>query len=124
LALGDTIRAAGHLFVLCSDPEPDGSVVGFNLTENDFDTDPTCPVHIGEHPYVRKESVIAYNFGDLFPPKRIERLRLLESQNYGPVSQELLVRIQHGALESKATPPHLKKIIERTLAARGKAPAS
>jgi hypothetical protein len=96
LALGDTIKALGHLYVLCSDPTPDGSFVGFNLTEKDFDTDQTCMVHVGDYPYVRKESVVAYKYGGLFSSERIRKLRLLELKNYGPVTDDLLLRIQEG----------------------------
>jgi hypothetical protein len=39
----------------------------------------------------------------------------LEPQNYGPVSPDLLIRIQKGAIESPETIPKLKKIIEQIL---------
>jgi hypothetical protein len=96
LALGDTIKAHGHLYILCSDPTPNGSVVAFNLTEKDFDTDQTCVVHVNDHSYVRKESVVAYKYGGLFSSERIRKLRLLELKNYGPVTDDLLLRIQEG----------------------------
>jgi hypothetical protein len=111
---GDTIFSI-HLWVICSEPQLDGSVVAFNLTSKDWDSDLTCVVQPNEHSYVRHESVIAYQYGELFTPQRIERLKKLAPKEYGPVSPELLHRIQEGAVASNETPIQLKKIIRAIL---------
>jgi hypothetical protein len=112
---GDTIRASGHLYVICTNPEPDGSVVGFNFTDADGEPDKTCPVHIGDHPYITKESVVAYREGDQFLPRRVENLLKLQPISHGPVSAALLLRIQEGAINSSATSPLFKKLVKKTL---------
>jgi hypothetical protein len=119
---GETIKSH-HLLILCSDPLADGRVVSFNLTTKDWDSELTCVVQVGEHPYVIRESVIAYRFGELLEPNQIERLRILAPQDYGPVSQKLLLRIQQGAVTSKETPGYLKKIMKDVLTPPATPPA-
>jgi hypothetical protein len=97
LKAGDTIKS-DHLFIVCTGPLSDGSVPAFNLTTQDWDSDHTCVVQVGEHRYVDRPSVVAYKFGELLTLRRIERLQLLAPQDYGLVSIELLQRIQQGAL--------------------------
>jgi hypothetical protein len=69
-------------------------------------------VRPGEHPYVRRESVIAYKFGELLPPRYIERLKSLAPRDHRPVTPELLRRIQ-GALDSPDAIPRLRKSFEQ-----------
>jgi hypothetical protein len=107
---GDTIKSH-HLLIICTDPLPDGNVVAFNLTSRDWDSDQTCVVKVGEHPYLVRDSVIAYKYGELLTPRHIARLQLLAPKEYGPVSPELLLRIQEGAVKSDQTPAYLKKIM-------------
>jgi hypothetical protein len=112
---GETIFSI-HLWVICSDPQPhDGSVVAFNLTSKDWDSDTNCIIQVGEHSFVRHDSVIAYEHGNLFTPDHIRRLKLLAPKEYGAVSPELLLRIQRGAIDSHETPKHLKTIIRTIL---------
>jgi hypothetical protein len=109
------IFAFGHYHVICSDPDHLGNTVAFNFTDKNFENDQTCIVHVGDHPTVTKESVIAYRYGLRVTPAHIERLTRLGATGYNPVSPDLLLRIQKGALESKRTTPDLKKIIETAL---------
>lgn len=111
---GDTIFSI-HLWVICSEPQSNGAVVAFNLTTKNWDSDLTCVVQPEDHDYVRHPSVVAYEHGELFTPTHIKRLQKLAPQTYGPVSSELLHRIQEGALNSEHTPEHLKKVIRATL---------
>jgi len=111
---GDTIKSH-HLLIICSGPLPDGSVVAFNLTSRDWDSDQTCVVKVGEHPYVVRDSVIAYRYGELLTPRHIARLQLLAPKEYGPISPQLLLRIQEGAIKSDQTPGYLKKIMADVL---------
>lgn len=112
---GDTIFSI-HLWVICSGPQPpDDAVVAFNLTSKDWDSDTSCVIQAGEHPYVRHESVIAYQYGELFRPDHIARLKLLAPREYDPVSPELLLRIQQGAVASPDTREQLKKIMRAVL---------
>jgi hypothetical protein len=111
---GDTIFSI-HLWIICSEPQADGSVVAFNLTSKDWDSDLACVIQLGEHSYVRHESVVAYEHGELFTPQHIERLKKLAPKEYESVSQKLLRRIQEGAIVSNDTPSQLKKIIKAFL---------
>ncbi len=86
-------------------------MVAFNLTSRDWDSDQTCVIRVGEHPYVVRDSVIAYRFGELLTPHHIARLQLLAPKEHGPVSPQLLLRIQEGAIKSDQTPAYLKKIM-------------
>jgi len=92
-----------------------GSVVSFNLTTKDWDSELTCVVGVGEHPYVTRESVIAYRFGEVLTDYHLTRLQMLAPKEYGPVSPELLLRIQQGAVASKETPLYIKRIMKDIL---------
>jgi hypothetical protein len=107
---GETIKSH-HLLIICSDSLPDGSVVAFNFTSQRWDSDQTCVIKVGEHPYLVRDSVIAYKFGRSLTPRQIAQLQLLAPKEYGPVSPELLLRIQEGALKSDQTPEYIKKIM-------------
>jgi len=115
LKASDTIKS-DHLFVICTDELPDGNFLAFNLTSRDWDSDQTCVIQPSEHRYVSRPSVVAYKFGELLTPTHIDRLQMLAPQDYGPVSPNLLQRIQQGALASQETPDRLKNILRKYLA--------
>ena len=57
-----------HLWIVCSPPQPDYSVLMFNLTTRDNALDETCIVRVGEHPFVTHDSVVDYDRGRLLTP--------------------------------------------------------
>jgi hypothetical protein len=102
-----------HLWVVCSLPTADGSVVVFNFTTHRFPCDENCIVEPGEHPYVKQKTVVAYEHGMLFGLK--QQQGILSNPTlcppHQPVSSALLAKIQAGALSSDLTKQALQSII-------------
>jgi hypothetical protein len=64
-------------------PGQDGSVVIFNATDIYPGCDRTCVLAAGDHPYLRRESIVAYARGRFLTPKAfaaLENLRCYESR--------------------------------------------
>jgi hypothetical protein len=94
-----------HLWIVISKEGPGGFVVA-NLTSRVPGCDETCVVKVGEHPWVRHDSVIAYARAQLLSRQAIDVLKKLGCYApKEPVSAQLLLRIQRGALES----PYMKQ---------------
>ena len=110
--LGD--GADDHLWMIISDPCPKtGKQVLVNLTGWQRVFDQTCIVEIGEHPYVRKRSLIYYPKPRLYPPTYIDKLNnagLLKIRE--PLSPDLLKRIQRGSIASPHFPIGPKQIMK------------
>ncbi|WP_331584335.1 hypothetical protein [Candidatus Binatus sp.] len=111
--LGDTFWA-GHLHVVCSEPDADGSVVIFNTTTMRSDSDRNCIIQPNELPSVNHVSVIAYERGHVMTKAQQEQLE--ESKEFATMrrssaSADVLRRIQEGALKSDQTPIEVQDII-------------
>lgn len=113
MKLGDAFFTA-HLWIVCSEPTPQGEVVIFNLTTRKSNSDLNCVVLPSEHPFVKQESVIAYERGQLMDSQQWASVQKL-GKMYPPVSKELLLKIQQGALRSDLTPQKLQRIIQQQL---------
>jgi len=109
--------------VVCSDPDKDGSVAIVNFTEKKFGTnglgfgaDENCVVHPGDHPFIKKPSVMAYMDAKPCP---ISGQKLILSSNAFPrharVSDDLLSRIMTGALKSDDTKQRIQQMVKVTM---------
>jgi hypothetical protein len=100
-----------HLHIVIS-PPIDGKVLLVNVTTPKYDSDLTCVLRDGDHPFLTHDSVI--NYGDA-TASEVELLKLSVRTKLftpkDPVSGELLKRIQAGALISPALPPKFIKYI-------------
>lgn len=113
MQLGDTFWA-GHLYIVSSEPDADGSVVIFNTTTPRSDSDRNCIVQPDEHPSVDHVSVIAYERGRVWSKSEqeaMERAALYSTMRRARASAELIRRIQKGALRSDQTPIDADQII-------------
>lgn len=116
--VGDTFvnRDPGHplhLWLVCTLPDDEGRVVILNLTSFDSGTDPTCLIEGGEHPFVRHDSLIEYQRGQLVPIAWIERAfdaGLFFS--HAAASDELIAKIREGACRSDFTPGNVRAAVE------------
>jgi len=117
MRIGATFKIIGdddqHLHLVISAPCPKTqSVVSVNFTGWQHGFDQTCIVQVGEHPYIAKRSLVFY------PNPRMYKLSTLDKLNkYGllefheDLSDELLKRIQVGALKSPYMPITPKQIM-------------
>jgi len=108
-----------HLrIVLCAPSGSPPTVFTVPLNTRTPVSDCTVVLHPGEHPLIRRESVIRY---DLLVEMDIGNLELLERMNQlrtittferrEPVSDELLSRIIEGATRSDMTPKKMLKAL-------------
>lgn len=125
MKLGDTyLLIKGHLWVVASTRASDGSVVMFMLTSRKpHTTDLNCLILAGEHPFVKHDTVVAYELGKIMSVADqqfiIQRPGLVPPQQ--PVSELLLERIQKGALQSDLTAQKIQTVIEVSMAEQKKA---
>ena len=98
--LGDTFFGAlaggiRHLWVVISSPTSAGEVAIVNLTTRKPPCDDSCIIAVGEHPFVKQESIAAYRRATM---AMLSDLRAAVEQRlvdpHTPVSAELLTRIQ------------------------------
>jgi len=113
MRLGETFWA-GHLHIVCSEPDVDGSVVVFNTTSMRSDSDRNCIIQPDELPSVHHLSVIAYDRGKVMTKAQQEQLEA--SNEYATMrraqaSADVMRRIQDGALKSDQTPLEAQDII-------------
>jgi len=119
--LGDTFLnlnpgSPQHLWVVASNRTEDHRYVIFNLTTKRPGCDLSCEVQTGEHPFVTRDSVVAYERGQLVAITTIRRMQDLGFyQAMEPVSLHLLRRIQEGALISEHTLNKLRDLIRLSL---------
>jgi hypothetical protein len=111
---GDTFRPADptvdiHLWVIISDPVQDASrVLIVSLTTFKPKKESVCLLDIGDHPFIRHQTCVAYNLANAPSLAQLERARdsgdLIPDV---PVSDEVLRRIREGAaLSTKLSIEH------------------
>jgi len=90
-----------HLWFVCTHPNASDDVVILNLTDSDNLSDGTCLLSKGDHPFITRDSGIAYGRGQI-----VKAARLAEMKNSGTITPRqqadaaLIDRIRQGALQS------------------------
>lgn len=105
---GDTLRPADpsidiHLWVIISDPlQDDSRILIVSLTTFKPKKEAVCLLQVGDHPFIKHETCVAYNLANAPSLAQLERARdagqLIPAE---PVSAEVLARIREGAALSK-----------------------
>ena len=99
-----------------TDSDADGNLVIANVTSQEQWKDQSCVLDIGDHPYIRKESVINYAEALLANENLInEGMRKRYMQADVPVSHEVLAKVQAGALASPHTEAKVKNAVKAAL---------
>jgi len=123
MKIGDTFLGAlpgetRHLWVVITTPNDQNEVVIVNLTSRPCDE--TCRIQAGEHPFVKKPTVVRYQDARLCS---ISLLEIACKKNlflaHQPVSEDLLRRIQEGALKSEFTPGKVVREVRRVIPDQG-----
>ena len=109
-----------HLWVIVATPGTDALAFNFTTRRPGRHCDTSCMIAAGEHPFVRRETVVEYRRGVFGPQKAWEDLaRLGSARSSDPVSAVLLLRIQRGTLASKFAAEGFKKIVRQALGLTG-----
>jgi hypothetical protein len=101
---GDTFRPADstvdiHLWVIISDPSQDASkVLIVSLTTYKPKKESVCLLNVGDHPFIKHLTCVAYNLANAPSIVQLEQARDRGDLIPGiPVSAEILSRIREGA---------------------------
>jgi len=91
-----------HLWIVLTEPQPpDHQVVIVNITENKQRSDTTVVLHPGDHPFIRKESVVRYGDALIVDARLLDEcVKGRKARLGGPCSADLLNRIQVGVSAS------------------------
>jgi hypothetical protein len=109
----------GHLWVVCSLPDDQGSIVVLNMTSWRKDSDDeNCIILPTDHTWVKQRTVIAYERGKILDKAAQDAIDKMPAQcpRRSPVSAGLLQRIQEGALRSDLTPQDIQTLIADSIA--------
>jgi hypothetical protein len=104
-----------HLWVIVSDPTVDEARVLFvSMTSYDVTKEKVCLLDVGDHPFVKHKTCIAYDFEGR-PLKTLIALRDQGHLSMGqPVSDELLERIRLGvSLSRRINVEHVVLMIDQ-----------
>lgn len=100
-----------HLYVILF-PPIDGRVLFVNVTTQKHNSDSTCVLKVGEHPFLTHDSVINYaDAADATLNQVNKAISMNVFKPHAPFSASLLKRVQGGAAASKAFPPKYRKYI-------------
>ena len=104
-----------HLWVVTSDVEQDSEqVVIANLTSRQFDIDTSCVLTDGDHPFIVRDTVIAYDRAQCVSLQVLENLlHIRQIHLHESFSAHILCRIRTGLMRSPHTIGDLKDIIKR-----------
>ena len=102
-----------HLWIVLTEPDSDGMAVCVNVTRRESYSDTTLVLNIGDHPFIRKESVVHYPDASKLDLTRVQKAIDAKPRQYickphKPCSNDLLERIRNGLLASPHTPKGLK----------------
>lgn len=115
---------AGFAFIFADRPDvehlwfvvvvKDGTAVIANFTSWRLGYDESCVVEAGEHPFLRKRSIVLYSAARVVPICNLEAaLKKKGCREFGhPLSAELLLKIQRGAISSPQTPLKARSLVE------------
>ena len=109
----------GHLWMVCSLPDAIGCLGLFNLTSWRPSCDENCIVDPGEHPFVKRRSVVRYQDGRLATPTQQYKLSIV-ALSRPPLSLTLLAKVQEGALRSDLTAQNIQALIADSIPRQGK----
>ena len=112
MRVGETYIFHDHLHVIITDPEDDDAqaVAAVNFTGYEENKDQSCVVEVGEHPWIKKKSLVAYQYAWVLPLGEQDDF-VKRATKREDVSDGLLTRIQEGT-DSDYIPEHVRKFVE------------
>lgn len=105
---GAANRAGAHLMVCIILNRPEDQCTVVPITSRHDYSDISCCISVGDHPWIRHDSVASYEFTRILSISAVEKeldSGVLKSR--APVSAELLKRLQVGFVLSDETAPYI-----------------
>jgi hypothetical protein len=110
---GDTFHYDGHLWVALTKPDANGNVVCVSFTTQRPKSDTTTVCAAGEHRFIDRPTVVAYNYAMQIPTQRINRF--LDGGTFSkrePCSPELFKKVLDGLQKSPRTPNFIRSAMD------------
>lgn len=106
-----------HLHVILNDPivlnaygnQLQVLIVSVTTIKPGKQPDDTVLLNVGDHPFIKHASYIAYGFAEI----KEERLVAKLGMEHAPISEDLLQRVIFGAFLSKKTRNHVKDALKQ-----------
>jgi hypothetical protein len=91
-----------HLYIVITEPDEGGKAVCVNVSTAYSFSERTCVLKIGDHPFVKHESVVRYQYAKILDLKLVEKALMTRQfsfvcKQHLPCSTELLQRIEMGS---------------------------
>ena len=102
-----------HLWIVISNPSPDGQLVIVSVTTKEPYKDSTCELHAGDHPKIKHDSLIDFKRARLLSLDDFKRLAEKKALRIAaPVSKKLLKRIHDGAGLTRYMPVKCQDLLD------------
>jgi hypothetical protein len=126
---GETILGfdlGNHLWIVISSATADGRIGVVSVTTyRPPDSDSTCVIREGEHPFIRHDSCVYYRRAELVALEPIASAKRDGSLRQSTsLSRELLRRVQEGAIASRFVSRALKDAVAVSIADDPEVPSS
>lgn len=103
-----------HPWFVCTQPDRNGFLVAVNVTDAERAQDKTCILRRGDHQLIIKDSAVYYDLAEL---RSLESFKVMIDRKTikpgEPASDELIVRIRQGAIDSAHTPNDVRVAVIR-----------
>jgi hypothetical protein len=109
LSCGDTFLTGDgsedlHLWIIIT-PPTEGEVVTVCMVTAHKKSERLVVLNVGDHPFIKHESIIAYRWSRIRAVDEIETAFLTKAaKQREPMSESLLKKMQNGLLDSEFTP--------------------
>lgn len=109
-----------HLHIVLTDAvtvdpaQPDAHVVVVSVSSvvEGAPHDSTCYLEVGDHPFIRHRSYVFYAVATAYPIATLEQMVVSgEIEVREPVSEDVMVRVTQGLLDSRHSKPRWKGIV-------------
>ena len=108
-----------HLWVIATEPDPDGLFATVSLTSLRGSKDQTVVLLAGEHPFIKWPTCVAYAATEISSCENLQaRLECGLARMHRDASPELLKLVQDGFLASNLTKNRVREFIRAYRAAR------
>lgn len=103
-----------HPWFVCTQPDRSGLVVVVSATDATKCLDQTCVLLGGEHKIITKDSAIYYDSADFISLDRLQTMiKNRTAKQSDAATDELMVRIRRGAIDSAHTPNDVRAAVIR-----------
>src|SRR6516162_2234774 len=102
---GDDNDPTGHLQIVITEPTDSGHVITVSLTTRHKKSDAMVPLNVGDHPYIKRPSVISFAYAKVRTTREIDGVIANgDAKAHAPMDEKFLRRCRSALVESEFTP--------------------